>query len=359
MYEHALITGGSGFVGSSLAIALAQSGLCRKVTALDNLHRRGSELNLPRLQQAGVAFVHGDIRCLEDLTPFSGSTDLILECSAEPSAQAGYGGSPEYLVQTNLTGCFHCLEIARRNKADFLFLSTSRVYPYHLLNTLTFEETDTRFSLTAGQPVAGASSRGISEGFPLNGARSLYGMTKLAAELMIQEYADAYGLRTVINRCGLLTGPWQMGKSDQGVITLWMAAHYFRRDLRYIGFNGTGKQVRDFLHVDDLADLVLAQLRGIEQYSGGLFNVGGGVACSLSLRECTELCAEITVNAIAIAPVPENRPADVRIYATDHGAITQMSGWKPRRNARQTLTGIYDWIRAEERTIQPILLGSM
>ena len=65
--------------------------------------------------------MHGDIRCLEDLTPFTGSTDLILECSAEPSAQAGYGGSPEYLVQTNLIGCFHCLEIARRNRADEKF----------------------------------------------------------------------------------------------------------------------------------------------------------------------------------------------------------------------------------------------
>ncbi len=359
MYEHALITGGSGFVGSSLAMALRQSGLCRKVTALDNLHRRGSELNLPRLQRAGVAFVHGDIRCLEDLTPFADSTDLILECSAEPSAQAGYGTSPEYLIQSNLTGCFHCLEIARRSKADFLFLSTSRVYPYHLLNSLNFEEHDTRFSLTAAQPLPGASERGISEFFPLQGARSLYGMTKLAAELMIQEYADAYGLRAIINRCGLLTGPWQMGKSDQGVITLWMASHYFRRELRYIGFEGTGKQVRDFLHVDDLADLVLLQLREIGKYSGGLFNVGGGVSCSLSLRECTDLCAEITGNAIAIAPVPENRPADVRIYATDHGAISELSGWQPRRDARQTLTDIFEWIRAEERAIQPVLLGSV
>jgi len=207
MYDHALITGGCGFVGSFLAMALREAGICRTVTAFDNLHRRGSELNLGRLRRAGVDFVHGDIRCSEDLHAFAGAADLIVECSAEPSAQAGYGGSPEYLIQSNLTGCFHCLEIARRGHADFLFLSTSRVYPYHLLNSLAFEETPSRFRLTPGQQLPGASECGISERFPLDGARSLYGMTKLSAELMIQEYADAYGLRAVINRCGLLTGP--------------------------------------------------------------------------------------------------------------------------------------------------------
>jgi CDP-paratose 2-epimerase len=359
MYEHALITGGGGFVGSFLAVSLLQSGLCRKITALDNLHRRGSELNLPRLRRAGVGFVHGDIRCPEDLAPFAGSTDLILECSAEPSAQAGYGASPEYLIQSNLTGCFHCLEIARRSKADFIFLSTSRVYPYGRLNSLPFEETDTRFLLSGSQETPGASEHGVSEQFPLDGARSLYGMTKLAAELMIQEYADAYGLRTVINRCGLLTGPWQMGKTDQGVITLWVAAHYFRRGLRYIGFNGTGKQVRDFLHIEDLADLVLSQVRDMERYRGGLFNVGGGRACSLSLRECTDLCREITGNTITIDPVAENRPADVRIYITDHRAVSAAAGWSPRWDARQTLSGIYQWIRSEEAAVRDVLLNSM
>ena len=228
-----------------------------------------------------------------------------------------------------------------------------------LLNSLPFEETETRFLLKAGQETPGASEHGVSERFPLEGARSLYGMTKLAAELMIQEYADAYNLRTAINRCGLLTGPWQMGKTDQGVITLWLASHYFRRDLRYIGFNGTGKQVRDFLHIEDLADLVLAQVREMDRYRGCLFNVGGGVACSLSLRELTDLCREITGNAISIAPVPENRPADVRIYVTDHRAVSAAAGWSPRRDARQTLGDIYEWIRSEEAAVQGVLLSSM
>jgi CDP-paratose 2-epimerase len=353
MYDCVLVTGGAGFAGSALAISLSRSGLCKRVVAFDNLKRRGSELNLTRLAKAGVAFAHGDVRSPGDLAEHK--PDLLVECSAEPSAQAGYGGSPEYLIETNLTGCFHCLELARRVKSDFVFISTSRVYPYHLLNSLSFVEEEKRFSLAPVQSLAGASVFGISEEFPLEGARSLYGMTKLSAELMVQEYADAYGLRTVINRCGLLTGPWQMGKSDQGVIALWMAAHYFRRNLKYIGFGGTGKQVRDFLHIDDFCDLVALQLTDISRFEGRLFNVGGGVSGSLSLRECTELCAEITGNSIPIDAVAENRPADLRLYLTDSRRLNAVSGWSPKRDARTTLSDIFRWMRDEEAVIRSIL----
>ncbi len=322
------------------------------MTAFDNLHRRGSELNLSRLRDAGVVFAHGDIRSLADLTGLPEPPDLIVECSAEPSAQAGYGGSPEYLIDTNLTGCYHCLELARRVHADFVFISTSRVYPYRRLNDLSYEEGPERFHLSAEQTVAGASGLGVSEDFPLDGPRSLYGMTKLAGELMVAEYADAYGIRYLIDRCGLLTGPWQMAKSDQGVIALWMAAHYFRRNLSYIGFDGSGRQVRDFLHVDDFCELLLEQIGDFETYQGRLFNVGGGLAFSLSLQETTRLCEEITGNRLQIAPVAETRPADVRIYLTDHRRLTAVNGWRPRRDARATLGDIFNWIRGAEAQVR-------
>src|SRR5947208_8498441 len=160
MYDHVLITGGAGFVGSSLAVDLRRRFPAMRVTAFDNLYRRGSELNLRRLEHAGVAFVHGDVRCPEDLRGLREPPGLLIECSAEPSAQAGYGGSPEPLIRTNLDGCFHCLEYARITKADFLFLSTSRVYPVAALNALSWREGETRFSLT------GESAGGIPESFP-------------------------------------------------------------------------------------------------------------------------------------------------------------------------------------------------
>ena len=359
MYDCVLITGGAGFVGSTLALTLKRWRPDMRVVVLDNLHRRGAEFNLPRLTRAGVRFVHGDIRSPEDVSALlPEAPGLVIECSAEPSAQAGYGGSPEYVIRTNLVGAFHCLELARQTRADVIFISTSRVYPFAALNNLPFVEEETRFALAAEQTVPGASAAGIGEAFPLAGARSLYGMTKLAAELMVEEYADAYGLRYIVNRCGLLAGPWQMGKTDQGVMALWMGAHYFRRDLAYIGFQGTGKQVRDVLHIGDFCELVVEQIRHFPLYSGRLYNVGGGLENSLSLRETTRLCEEVTGNRIAFSSVPDTRPADVRLYISDHGLISSVNGWRPRRDARTTLADIFQWLKAEEEQVRPLFVPS-
>ncbi|HEX4810122.1 MAG TPA: NAD-dependent epimerase/dehydratase family protein [Bryobacteraceae bacterium] len=342
MHKRILVTGGSGFVGTNLCLAIRERFPDIEVTALDSLHRRGSELNLPKLAAAGVRFEQGDVRVRSDLTAASLNPDLIIECSAEPSAQAGYGGSPEFLMETNLTGAYHCLELARLTKADMIFISTSRVYPYGKLNGLPFRETDTRY--TFSQELPGLTAAGISEAFPLEGARSLYGTTKLAAELLVEEYADAYGFSFIIDRFGLLTGPGQMAKSDQGVIALWVAAHAYQRKLGYIGFGGTGKQVRDFLHIRDFCSLLLDQIEHFDAYKGQRFNAGGGMANSLSLLETTKLCQEITGKQIPMGSVPENRPADVRIYITDHSRVSSVRGWKPECDAHRTLSDIYKWL---------------
>ncbi len=355
MHTRILITGGAGFVGSSLAISLKARHPQLAITCLDNLHRRGSELNLPRLKAAGVHFEHGDVRYLSDLRFSKTTPELIIECSAEPSAQAGYVGSSEFLIQTNLNGCYHCLELARETRADFIFISTSRVYPVKRLNELAFEETDSRFELNKRQAITGASAEGVSESFPLEGARSLYGMTKLAGELMVTEYADAYGVRTVVNRCGLIAGPWQMGKTDQGVVSLWVAAHHFKQPLQYIGFGGSGKQVRDILHIDDLCDLIDGQIQNMDKYSGRLFNAGGGVAGSLSLREMTGLCRTISGRTIPIGSSAEGRTADIRIFITDRRNLTAFSRWQPRRRPETVLNDIHEWIRREEKFLRPIL----
>src|SRR5271165_3125790 len=96
-YSNILITGGSGFVGSNLAVGLKTRQPAAKVTALDNLRRRGSELNLARLRSVGVEFLHGDIRCPEDLVAPPIPYDLLIECSAEASVLAGYGSDPRYV----------------------------------------------------------------------------------------------------------------------------------------------------------------------------------------------------------------------------------------------------------------------
>jgi CDP-paratose 2-epimerase len=136
---------------------------------------------------------------------------------------AGQRGSPLSLININLSGTVHCLEAARERGAALLFLSTSRVYPIETLNAMRFHEGDTRFVLEEDQDIPGCSARGINETFPLEGARSFYGTTKLVGEMLLQEYVFSYGMRGLINRCGVLAGPGQMGKVDQGFITLWAA----------------------------------------------------------------------------------------------------------------------------------------
>ena len=274
-----LITGGAGFVGANLACGLAARHPGWELVAFDNLHRRGSELNLPRLREAEVRFVHGDVREREDVFGV-GDVDALIECSAEPSALAGREDGPDYAVASNLIGAYHCLELARRDQAQFVFLSTSRVYPFAALGGLAVTEDETRLRLADEQALPGASAAGIAETFPLAGARTLYGATKLGAELLVTEYHDAYGLRTIIDRCGVLAGPWQMGKVDQGVFSHWMLAHHFQRPLSYIGYGASGKQVRDLLHVDDLVELLDEQLTAADHWDGHTVNVGGGPSCS-------------------------------------------------------------------------------
>jgi len=349
-----LVTGGAGFVGSCLAMGLRRLDEGTRVVALDNLKRRGAELNLPRLRDAGVEFIHGDIRNPEDLEAV-GPIELILECSAEPSVLAGYTSGPQYVVNTNLTGTVNCLELARNHGAAIIFLSTSRVYPYEKLNALKYAETATRFALDDAQSLPGASARGISEAFPLEGVRSLYGATKLCSELLTHEYLAMYALKGIVNRCGVLTGPWQMGKVDQGVVVLWVARHVYGGSLQYIGFDGQGKQVRDILHVDDLLRLVAYQMDHIEELSGQTFNVGGGPEVSVSLQELTTLCQQATGNTIDIAEVPENRPADIRLYITDNARVAQMTGWRPERDPQAIVDEIARWIKDHREALRAIL----
>ena len=349
-----LITGGAGFVGSHLALSFKRDMPHTTVIALDNLKRRGSELALPRLARGRVEFRHGDIRNREDLAD-AGSLDLLIECSAEPSVQAGLAAGDRYLISTNLVGTINCLDHARRHGAAMVFLSTSRVYPIAPLRDLPLVAAETRFVIPDGTAGPGWSARGIGENFPLAGSRSLYGATKLCSELIIAEYVALYGLQAVINRCGVVTGPWQMGKVDQGFIVFWAARHLFGGSLSYNGFGGTGLQVRDALHVDDLYHLIRDQIAQMRIHNGKTYNVGGGAECSVSLAELTETCVERTGRCVAITSHPETNPVDVPYYVTDNSAVTTATGWCPRLSMSDILDEIFGWLRQHRRELEVIL----
>jgi CDP-paratose 2-epimerase len=355
---HILITGGAGFVGSSIALALKESENVH-ITVLDNLRRRGSELNLNPLRNRGIQFVHGDIRIADDLERLSGNFDLMIEASAEPSVAAGQIGSPAYTIATNLCGTIHCLEFARKRSARFLFLSTSRVYSIASLREIKLEETSDRFEVSPDQVLPGVTENGISEEFPTSRARSFYGATKLASEMLIQEYVENYGFDALINRCGVIAGPGQFGKADQGVFTLWVAHHCFGIPLRYTGFGGTGKQVRDLLHPIDLIQLLQKQIAYSSKWQGQVFNVGGGKDISVSLKEMTNLCRDITGREVPIGAVQETAPYDVPLYITDHRRASAHFQWEPQKSAADIVSETAQWIRAREKDLKPLFCGEI
>lgn len=347
-----VITGGAGFVGSSLALAYREDG--HEVVTFDNLKRRGSELNLERFKKRGISFVHGDVREPSDLASLPATFDLMIDASAEPSVLAGLDGSPQYLLDTNLGGTLNCLELARTRTKTVIFLSTSRVYSIAPLRELGLDEGATRLTLSAKQQSPGVTAAGIAETFPTHLPRSLYGASKLASELVAQEYAATYGLKMVIDRCGVIAGAGQFGKVDQGVFTLWVANHVFDKPLKYTGFGGKGKQVRDLLHPTDLKRALDAQLNAIEKLSGDTFNLGGGQSCSTSLLELTALCQKVSGKSVPIASDPNSASVDIPFYVSDTGKAERVFGWRPAKTAADIVGDIHSWLERDRALLQPI-----
>jgi CDP-paratose 2-epimerase len=350
-----LITGGAGFVGSNLAILLKEKYPSYEILCMDNLKRRGSELNLARIREHNIEFYHGDIRNKEDFDQITKPLSCVIDAAAEPSVLAGMDGNTDYLIETNLNGTIHALNMALRHKANFIFLSTSRVYPIKTIDQIEVNETNTRFEITEKQKITGVSTAGISEMFPMDGSRSLYGATKLCSELVVEEYNEMFGLNTVINRCGVITGPHQMGKVDQGVVVLWMAKHFWNKKLTYVGYGGTGKQVRDLIDVRDIFSVIDMQIHNPGKFNNQVYNVGGGRKVSASLQELTVLCQQITGNNIPIDSVIENRKADIKLYISDCSKLSQLTDWEPTISVEKILSDIFSWMTKNEKQLKPIL----
>jgi CDP-paratose 2-epimerase len=146
-----------------------------------------------------------------------------------------------------------------------------------------------------------------------------------------------------------------MGKIDQGVFVLWVARHIFGGKLSYIGYGGKGKQVRDFIHIDDLFDILDIQLNNFNKYSGNIYNIGGGKENSVSLQELTKICEKVTGNKIRVASVKKNRPTDLISFITDCRKLKKISGWKPKKKAEETISDIAKWINENKEQLKNLL----
>jgi CDP-paratose 2-epimerase len=269
---------------------------------------------------------------------------------------AGYGEDPGYLVNSNLIGSINCLEFLRKNGGNMVFLSTSRVYPIAALRQIPLVPQGSRLILEKPMGV-GLSAQGIAEDFSLLGNRSLYGATKLCSELLIQEYSQLYGIKAIINRCGVLAGPWQMGKVDQGFIALWVARHIFGGKLQYSGFGGEGLQVRDVLHVQDLCTLLALQMANASLHTDHIYNVGGGINNSISLRELTNLVQQITGKQCPIEADPITKDHDIPFYISDNSKIFNKTQWQPQISLPTLIEETTQWMIQEKDKLSTIFGG--
>lgn len=325
------ITGICGFVGYSLATQLLSSIEGIEVYGIDSLVRPGSERNRTRLRDLGCRVYHGDIRQRSDLELVP-QVDWVIDAAANPSVLAGISGSAssQQVVEHNLLGTINILEFCRRHRAGLILLSTSRVYSIAELSRLNLREEQTRFVYAepAGS-VNGVSAEGITEAFSTMPPISLYGVTKLSSEVLALEYGHAFDFPVWINRCGVMAGAGQFGTAEQGIFSYWIHSWRAARRLRYIGFDGSGRQVRDALHPTDLGRLVIQQLNsGDRSETDKVWNIGGGRENSMSLAELSAWCKQ-RFGHRQIERDLKPRAYDLPWVIIDSGKALNCWNWKP------------------------------
>lgn len=336
-----LITGICGFVGSTVALALRRLRPEWQISGFDNFCRPGSETNRRRLHEAGVTVSHRDVRCQSDIDALA-DCDWLIDAAANPSVMAGVGAgaTSRQLMEQNLLGAVNLLEFARRCKAGFILLSSNRVYNIPALTNTPLKVVDDAFTLDTSKPhPAGLSEHGISEALSTAPPVSLYGATKLASEILAFEYSQAYGFPAVVDRCGVLAGETQFGVPDQGIYSYWIRMYASRRPLKYLGFNGSGHQVRDALHPDDLAELLILQVENAEVATGKIWNVGGGPANAMSLAQLSRWCAA-NFGAHTVVADGTPRPFDVPWMVMDNRRAETAFNWRPQITLAKILAGI-------------------
>jgi CDP-paratose 2-epimerase len=326
-----LISGICGFAGSTIARLLAAQGAGNEITGLDNFIRPGSEGNRAELKRLGIKIVHGDVRAASDVDSLP-ACDWVIDAAANPSVLAGVDGltSSRQLVEHNLGGTVNLLEFCKRHRAGFILLSTSRVYSIAPLAAMPVVVVDGAFRPASGGLPVGIGPHGVSEEYATSAPVSLYGATKLASEALALEYGHAFELPVFINRCGVLAGTGQFGRPDQGIFSYWINSHLRRRPLKYIGFAGSGHQVRDCLHPKDLIPLILAQMRAPDTKPGDrVVNLGGGMDSAMSLRQLTDWCDD-RFGAHPVAQDLAPRAFDIPWIVLDPSKAERVWGWKPR-----------------------------
>lgn len=329
-----LITGGCGFVGTNISIFLKKKGF--NISSLDNLIRKGSRYNHSLLKKNKIKNYKIDIsnyKKIQNLPKF----DLIIDCCAEAAVEVSKN-EIDRVFSTNLIGTLNILKYANKHKSKLIFLSSSRVYSISKLNDLV-QSKNLKKKLNIKSL--------INENFSIRGPKSIYGFTKLASEMLIEEFSYAFNLKYIINRCGVISGPLQFGKQDQGFVSLWIWKHLVKGNLKYIGYHGYGNQIRDVLHIDDLCSLIFTQIKKINSINNKLFTVGGSTKNSTSLLNLTKMCEEIAQNRLIYSKISKTSIYDIPFFITDNKLVSKTYNWKPHKNLKKIVKDIYVWLKKD------------
>ena len=333
-----LITGGCGFVGTNLALFLNNY---YNVFILDNLSRKGSKYNLNLLKKKNIKNFNFNIKNYNKIKKLP-KYDLIIDCCAEAAIEVSKKKIDE-VIDTNLIGTINILKKAKEDKSKIIFISSSRVYPIIPLNNI-IKNRNIKNKIYINKK--------IDEKNNILGPKSIYGLTKLSSEMFIEEFSYAFGIRYLINRCGVISGPLQFGKQDQGFISLWIWKHLNKQKLKYIGYGGHGNQVRDVLHIKDLCNLILIQIKKINKIYNKLYTVGGSSISYTSLKNLTNICQKITKNKIKLSKQKKTSIYDIPYYITNNSLVSKTYKWKPKKNIYNVVMDTYVWLSNNKNNLK-------
>jgi len=328
------ILGGCGFIGSNLCIYLKKKLKRTNIISIDNISGKGSKFNIKRLKNNNIKNLRID---LSQETAFKniGKIDLFINCCSDPTVE----NSKKYIsqvIKSNFLSTLNMLNHAIKYRSKIIYFSTSRVYSINKINELVKDKNfKKRISII----------NKISEKFDTSAVRSIYGSTKIFSEDLIKEYSYLYNLEYVINRCGIVTGPWQFGKKEQGLFSFWMKKHIMGEPIKFIGYGGYGNQIRDVLHIEDLNKLIFKQIIHIKKMNNMIFNVGGGPKNKISLKNLTKKCEKITNNICKKSKIKSTSNYDIPYYVTDNKKVSRLYKWKPEKNINHILQDLYKWMK--------------
>jgi CDP-paratose 2-epimerase len=333
-----LITGGCGFLGSNLASDAIIRG--EEVLVFDNLSRSGSRKNLEWLQSQGkLIFEHGDIRNQNDITRVvqSFKPDAIFHLAGQVAMTTSISNS-RMDFEVNVLGTINLLEAVRYNvpNASVVYSSTNKVYGD--LAQYSYNETESRYECIE-------KPNGFAENTQLD-FHSPYGCSKGAADQYMLDYARIFGLKTIVFRHSSMYGGRQFATYDQGWIG-WFCQKAFETKHALKGaeftISGTGKQVRDVLHSEDMKRLYFAALTNIEVAKGQAFNIGGGHENSLSLLELFQILEKIAGIKLKYTSLPV-RESDQRVFIADVSKVNRILKWKPEVSSYNGVRKMFNWI---------------